>query len=99
MRIILASGSPRRKELLSLIVKDFEIIVSGVDEKIEEGLTPEEQAERLAYIKAKDIFDKTDGDRIVIGADTLVVKDDVIYGKPKDRDDAKQIIKTMINKR
>lgn len=97
MRIILASGSPRRKELLSLIVKDFEIMVSGVDEKLEDGLTPEKQAEKLAYIKAKDIFDKTEGDRIVIGADTLVVKDNIIYGKPKDRADAKNIIKTMIS--
>ena len=67
MRIILASGSPRRKELLSLITLEFEIIVSGVDEELKEGLSPEEQTERLAYIKAKDVFEKTSGDRIVIG--------------------------------
>ena len=59
MKIILASGSPRRKELLGLIVPEFEVQVSGVDESLEEGLTPSEQVTRLAYIKAKDVFDKT----------------------------------------
>ena len=97
MRIILASGSPRRKDLLKYIVDDFEIMVSGVEEKMEKNITPEEQAERLAYIKAKDVFDKTDGDRIVIGSDTIVVKDDVIYGKPKDRADAYNMIKQLIS--
>ena len=95
MKIILASGSPRRKELLKLVVDDFEIMVSGVDETIEDGLTPEEQAARLAYIKAKDIFDKTDGDRIVIGSDTMVFKDNKVYGKPKDRSDAFNMIKEL----
>ena len=56
MRIILASGSPRRKELLGMITSNFEVQVSGVDEKLEEGLTPQKQVERLAYIKAKDVF-------------------------------------------
>ena len=48
MKTILASGSPRRKELLSLITPKFEIIVSGVDESLKKGLTPEQQTERLA---------------------------------------------------
>ena len=74
MKIILASGSLRRKELLSLITPEFEIIVSGVDESLKEGLTPEEQTERLAYIKAKDVFEKTSGYRIIIGSDTIVTK-------------------------
>lgn len=58
MKIILASGSPRRKELLSLITPKFEIIVSGVDESLKEGLTPEQQTERLAYIKKQKMFSK-----------------------------------------
>lgn len=95
MKIILASGSPRRKELLKLVVDEFDINVSGVDETLEEGLTPEEQAARLAYIKAKDVFDKTSGDRIVIGADTMVFKDNKLYGKPKDRSDAFNMIKKL----
>lgn len=96
MRIILASGSPRRKELLELVVPRFEILVSGVEEKQEEGLTQQEQATRLAYIKAKDIYDKTSGDRIIIGADTIVSKNDKIYGKPKNENHAKQMIKELL---
>ena len=96
MKIILASGSPRRKELLGLIVPEFEIQVSGADETLQEGLTPSEQVKRLAYIKAKDVFDKTQGDRIVIGSDTIVTKNGKIYGKPHNREHAKQMIKELI---
>ena len=77
MKIILASGSLRRKELLSLI-------------------TPEEQTERLAYIKAKDVFEKTSGDRIIIGSDTIVTKNGKIYEKPKNRENAIQMIKELL---
>ena len=97
MKIILASGSPRRKELLGLIVPEFEVQVSGVDESLEEGLTPSEQVTRLAYIKAKDVFDKTEGDRIVIGSDTIVTKNGKIYGKPHSREHAKEMIKELIS--
>ena len=97
MRIILASKSPRRKELLSCITDDFEVIVSDADETIEEGLSIEEQAKKISYIKAKKVFDETSGDRIVIGSDTMVVKDGKIYGKPKDFDDAFNMLKTLKN--
>lgn len=96
MRFILASGSPRRKELLKLIVPEFEVMVSGVEEELQEGSTLEEQSTRLAYIKAKDIFDKTYGDRVVIGSDTIVTKNSKIYGKPKDREKAKQMINELL---
>ncbi len=96
MDIILASASPRRKELLSLIVPKFKIMVSGVDETLEEHLTPREQATRLAYIKAKDIFDKTSGNRIIIGSDTIVTKNGKTYGKPTDKENAKQMIKELL---
>ncbi len=96
MKIILASASPRRKELLGLITQNFEVIVSGVDEKLKEGLEPQEQTMRLAYIKAKDVFDRTTGDRIIIGSDTIVTKNMKIYGKPKDKEDAKKMIKELI---
>ena len=66
MRIILASQSPRRKELMEAITKDFEIIVSNADEKLEEGLTIEEQAKNVSYQKAKAVFDRTKGNRIVL---------------------------------
>lgn len=96
MKIILASASPRRKELLGLITQNFEVIVSKVDEKLKEGLDPKGQTLRLAYIKAKDVFDRTSGDRIVIGSDTIVTKNMKIYGKPKDKEDAKKMIKELL---
>lgn len=95
MKIILASNSPRRKELLSLIVPNFEIIPSNICEKLEENLTFGEQVENLSYKKAKDVYDKTSGDRIVIGSDTIVAKEMKIYGKPKSREDAKKMIKEL----
>lgn len=96
MKIILASGSPRRKELLELITPKFEVLVSGVDESLEEGLTLQEQSTRLAYNKAKDIYEKTNGNRIIIGSDTIVTKNGKIYGKPKDRNHAKKMIKELL---
>jgi len=97
MRIILASKSPRRKELMDLLGIDYEIMVSEADETIEEGLTLEEQSKRLGFVKAKAVFDQTNGDRIVIGSDTLVVKDGKLFGKPKDREDAINMINTIKN--
>lgn len=97
MKVILASQSPRRKELMDFLNINYEIIVSNVDETLEDGLTIEEQAKRLSYIKAKTVFDKTSGDRIVIGSDTMVVKNGKIYGKPKDNQDAFKILKELKN--
>lgn len=95
MKIILASGSPRRREIMELAGIDYEIMVSNVDETFEEGLTIEEQSKRLAFIKAKAIFDNTQDDRVIIGSDTMVVKGDKIYEKPKDRADAIRMIKEL----
>lgn len=96
MKFILASGSPRRKELLKLLVPEYEIMVSGIDEKLKDEQTPSEQVIRLAYTKAKDVFNKTTGNRIVIGSDTVVARNGIIYGKPKDRVDAKRMIKEFL---
>ena len=97
MRVILASKSPRRKELMDLLDIDYEIIVSNADETLEEGLSFEEQSKRLGYIKAKAVFDETSGDRIVIGSDTMVMKDGKLYGKPKDREDAIRMLNELKN--
>lgn len=97
MKIILASKSPRRKELMDLLGVDYEIMISQADEIIEEGLTLKEQSKRLGFIKAKSVFDQTSGDRIVIGSDTLVVKDGNLFGKPKDREDAIKMINAIKN--
>ncbi len=97
MKVILGSNSPRRKELLQLILPKFEIIVSEVNEDLKEGLLMQEQVMRLAYIKAKAVYDKTNGDRIIIGADTIVAKDNKIYGKPRDKKHAKQMIQELLS--
>ena len=97
MKVILASKSPRRKELMDLLDIDYEIIVSNADETFEEGLTLKEQSKRLGYIKAKAVFDETTGDRIVIGSDTMVLKDDKLYGKPKNKEHAKEMLNDLKN--
>ena len=97
MRIILASASPRRKELMKLVVPNFEILVSEINEELKEGLTPREQVTRLAYEKAKSIYEKTEGNRIIIGSDTIVTKNNKIYGKPIDRENAKQMLTELLS--
>ena len=97
MKVILASKSPRRKELMDLLDIDYKVIVSNADETLEEGLSSKEQSKRLGYIKAKAVFDETEGDRIVIGSDTMVLKNDKIYGKPKDKQDAINMLNDLKN--
>lgn len=97
MKIILASGSPRRKELLSMFVPNFEIMVSNADESLIDNLTPEEQVTRLAYLKAKSVCDSLDWDRIVIGSDTMVYKNNKLFGKPKSKEHAKEMIKELLS--
>ena len=97
MRIILASQSKLRKELLLQMGLKFEVIVSKAKETLEEGLSIEEQSKKLAYIKAKTVFDETSGERIVIGSDTMIIKDDKIFGKPKNKEDAINMLKLLKN--
>ncbi len=96
MRIILASKSPRRKELLSLITNDFEVMVSDSDEIVNEVLSNKDKVISIAKQKATDVFSKVEGDVIVIGSDTFVVSPDgQILGKPKDRDDAERMLELL----
>ena len=97
MRIILGSKSPRRKELMDLLNINYEIIVSDADEILEDGLSMEEQSKRLAYVKAKAVFDETTGDRIVIGADTLVYKGAKKLGKPGNCENAIKMLNELKN--
>lgn len=90
--IILASKSPRRKELLSLITDDFVIKSAEVDEALPEGIEPAAAVEYLSKIKAEP-FDN--GRDTVIGADTVVAVDGMILGKPKDRRDAFNMLKML----
>lgn len=98
MKIILASASPRRKELLAQVGVEFEIIPSTVKEKLM-GDTPGEMVESLALQKAEDVFDKisvtTCADFVVLGSDTIVVCDGKRLGKPKDENDAYHMLKLL----
>ncbi|SEG11247.1 septum formation protein [Eubacterium ruminantium] len=120
-RVILASQSPRRQELLKHLFKSFEIVPSNADEDIDEK-EPEQFVEKLSMLKAREVFDRVQDeddmvpavtgmkrlsymfknskaaetdDLLVIGADTIVVKDKDILGKPKDEEDAFNILKSL----
>ena len=86
-RIILASQSPRRRELLSLVGIPHEVRPADLDERVLPGELPAPHAERLARAKAEAVAVK-EPDAVVIGADTIVVLDGDILGKPRDAGDA-----------
>ena len=95
MKIILASKSKRRQELLKMINLDYEVVVSEKDEIVDNNLTPIDNCINISLQKALDIENKTDGDRIIISCDTIVVKNNKIYGKPKDYQDAFNMLKLL----
>ena len=99
IKIILASASSRRKELLEQIGIDFEIAVSDKETAIDGG-DPVEACRKQAYNKALDIVEKSklkysDKDFVVIAADTIVSIDTKILGKPKDKSEARKMLKSL----
>lgn len=92
--VILASGSPRRSELLRKIVPDFTVVPANIDEVIDQTLPIEKAIEELALKKAQAVA-KLYPDAIVIGGDTLVCLNDEILTKPKDSEDAKAMLKRL----
>ena len=97
MDIILASKSPRRREILENTKVRFSIKESQIDETIKLNESPKDTVKRLAYEKALDVA-KNNEDALVIGADTVVVIDDKILGKPKDETEAYNMIKLLSGK-
>ncbi len=91
-RVILASGSPRRRELLAYIIKDFDVIPSGIEETA--SGSPARQVRQLAADKAADIA-RQYPDAIIIGADTLVAIGPRVLGKPKDEADAAAMLRKL----
>lgn len=91
MKLILASASPRRKELLGKIGLEFDIIPAKGEEIVTKNL-PWEVVEELSVQKAKEIADMQTEECIVIGSDTIVAKGEKIMGKPKDEADAYQML-------
>lgn len=94
---VLASGSPRRKELLQLIIPQFDIQVSGCEEIVPEGTPVNDIPRLLAIQKAKAVSNERPDD-IIIGADTIVVLNNQIFGKPKNKDDAKRMLHELSGK-
>lgn len=97
-KFILASASPRRKELLSIYIKDFKIMPADIDETVPDNIALEDAPLYTAKEKAAAVFNKLNEDEIIITADTIVMLDNKIYGKPKDRLDAYNMIKTLSGK-
>lgn len=87
MEYVLASASPRRKELLAQILSKFEVIPSDADEKVNISLFPEQMACALAESKCDAVF-ALNPNKTVIGCDTIVVFGSEILGKPRDKADA-----------
>ena len=95
-RLILASQSPRRRELIQKLGLPFEAEASDVDETIPEGMDAVQVPEYLSGLKAKAVYDLHKGeDVLVVGSDTVVILGDVIFGKPKDEADAFRMLKAL----
>lgn len=100
MRMILASASPRRRELLALLGLDYEVIPAEGEEHISKN-EPSEVVEELAMTKATEVYEKLMKEKeepiLVIGADTVVVDQNQILGKPKDAEDAVSTLNRLQN--
>ena len=97
-KYILASASPRRKQLLEWAEIDFEIVVEHTHESYPGELSPEEVAVYIALQKAKAVGEKRGNSKTIIAADTIVVLNNEIIGKPKNREDAISILKKLSGK-
>ena len=96
MNIILASGSPRRRELLERMgIEEFDIITSDVDETLDDSLPPAAQVEQLSCRKAEAVAAEQPDDALIIAADTVVALDGTILGKPVDEADAFRMLSAL----
>lgn len=93
IKYILASGSPRRKDLLSIYIDNFDIVPADIDENINPALPIQQEIERIASEKAAAV--NANDECAVIAADTVVVKNGAVYGKPLDEADAVRILKIL----
>ena len=92
-KILLASNSPRREELLRGIDIDFDVkVLPDIDESYPDGLPAEEVAEFVAQKKASSYITTLKDDELLITADTVVILDDKIYGKPNNKEEAKEML-------
>lgn len=92
MSVILASASPRRQELLQQVGCEFRVVTSDIIEEHNRQCPPAELAVSLASAKALDVAARVDDGEVIIGADTIVVLQGQVYGKPVDEDDARRML-------
>lgn len=95
MRIILASKSPRRKDLLNLLGLNFEVITADIDETINLKLPVCDEVARLSFQKAKKVAETVDKNDLIISADTVVEFNGSLLGKPKDKQDAFNMLSSL----
>lgn len=98
-QLILASSSPRRKELLEQLSLSFEVVTSSVDESLIELTEPEQLVMELALRKARSVAATSFLSAVIIGADTVVSIDGQILGKPKDKKQAFQMLQQLSNRK
>jgi septum formation protein len=97
-KVILASGSARRRELLKELGIDFEVIVKSFDESFPDNLRGEQIAEYIAASKAKMFINDIKANELIIAADTIVWLDDKILGKPSNKADAMKMLRAISGK-
>ncbi len=95
MKILLASASPRRKELIKLISDNVRIVPADCDETVSEKLSAEETVLYLSKIKGKAVFGEINDDEVIVSADTVVALDGKILGKPHSKEQAADMLKTL----
>jgi len=93
--ILLASGSPRRRELLKQLAVTFKVAAADIDESIVDGEAPEDYVVRLAREKALAGFEQNDGQLPALGSDTIVLLDGQILGKPETRAEAESMLQSL----
>ena len=98
MKIVLASSSPRRRELLTMMGLSFDVIPADVDETVDSGMPPEEVVAFLSEKKAIYVRDNIDKEAIIIGADTVVAIDGLILGKPSNDAEAFEMLSRLQNR-
>ena len=97
-KVILASASPRRQELIKLIFDSVEILPADCDETLPEGIGAREAVEYLSKIKNEASSELTEKENLIISADTVVAVGDKILGKPVDEEDARRMISLLSGK-
>ncbi len=98
MDIVLASGSPRRRELLTQMGLSFRVVVSDVNEGIDKGLPPEDQVYLLSQRKARAVAQLVASDALVIAADTIVALEGEVMGKPRSTQEAAEMLSLLSGK-